>query len=156
MVLMCGLPGSGKTGYARGLEQQGYTRLSIDEVIWQRIGHDAAELDPAEYDLLRAEAEAQLWLQLIALLRDRWPVVVDYSFASRANRDRYRALAVEHGCRCDLVYLKAELSTLRGRLAVRNEVVGPNSVTVSAELLDRYAAGFEQPFGEGERVVIVT
>jgi predicted kinase len=156
MVLMCGLPGSGKTGYARGLEGQGYTRLSIDEVVWQRIGHDAAALDPAEYDRLRAAAEAQLWQQLIALLRDHRPVVVDYSFASRANRDRYRALAAEHGCRCELVYLKADLSTLRRRLAVRNELVGPNSVTVSVELLDRYAAGFEEPSGEGERVVEVS
>jgi hypothetical protein len=55
-----------------------------------------------------------------------------------------------------VVYLKADLPTLLRRPAVRNELDGPNCVTVSAELLNRYAAGFEEPFGEGERVITVT
>ncbi|WP_268904203.1 AAA family ATPase [Candidatus Frankia alpina] len=29
---MCGLPGSGKSTYARALERRGYTRLSIEEI----------------------------------------------------------------------------------------------------------------------------
>ena len=49
VVMMCGLPGSGKSTYARVLERRGYTRLSIDEVVWARIGRDAVDLDPAEY-----------------------------------------------------------------------------------------------------------
>ncbi|WP_407991977.1 AAA family ATPase [Kitasatospora sp. CMC57] len=36
VVMMCGLPGSGKSTYARALEGRGYTRLSIDEVVWSR------------------------------------------------------------------------------------------------------------------------
>ncbi|MEV7213271.1 AAA family ATPase [Kitasatospora cineracea] len=44
---MCGLPGSGKSTYAQALERRGYTRLSIDEVVWARTGRDGADLDPA-------------------------------------------------------------------------------------------------------------
>ncbi|MFG3225768.1 AAA family ATPase [Kitasatospora sp. NPDC048194] len=38
VVLMCGLPGAGKTTYARALVRRGYVRLSIDEVVWRRLG----------------------------------------------------------------------------------------------------------------------
>ncbi|MFJ5880088.1 AAA family ATPase [Kitasatospora cineracea] len=47
VVMMCGLPGSGKSTYAQALERRGYIRLSIDEVVWARTGRDGADLDPA-------------------------------------------------------------------------------------------------------------
>ncbi|MGW5400468.1 AAA family ATPase [Streptomyces sp. NPDC003952] len=155
VVLMCGLPGSGKTTYALGLERRGYTRLSVDEEVWERIGRDPAELDPEEYDRLRADAERELWCELEQLLEDREPVVVDNSFWSRAARDRYKALIERHGCRWELVHFKASPDTLRSRLAARNSGArSANRVTVSDALLERYAAGFEEPVGEGERVFL--
>ncbi|MFF4925305.1 AAA family ATPase [Kitasatospora sp. NPDC001261] len=44
VVLMCGLPGAGKTTYAMGLVRRGYARLSIDEVVWERLGRGEGEL----------------------------------------------------------------------------------------------------------------
>ncbi|RGD55838.1 hypothetical protein DR950_40185 [Kitasatospora xanthocidica] len=41
---MCGLPGAGKTTYAMGLVRRGYARLSIDEVVWERLGRCDAGL----------------------------------------------------------------------------------------------------------------
>jgi predicted kinase len=154
VVMMCGLPGSGKSTYAQALERRGYTRLSIDEVVWERIGCDAAELDPDEYERHKATAEQELWHELIRLMDACQPVVVDYSFWNRATRKRYKALIESHGCRWELVHLKASLVTLQRRLAVRNELHGANSVSVSGELLDRYFASFEEPIGEGERVIL--
>jgi predicted kinase len=153
VVMMCGLAGSGKSTYARALERSGYTRLSIDEVVWRRIGRDAAELDPEDYERHRSTAERELLRELIDLMAARRPVVIDYSFWSRATRDRYKALIESHGCRWELVHLAARPETLRRRLATRNGLHGANSVTVSDELLDRYIAGFEEPLGEGERVI---
>ncbi|GAA5023077.1 ATP-binding protein [Kitasatospora paranensis] len=153
VVLMCGLPGSGKTTFAQELERRGYTRLSIDEVVWRRIGRDAAELDPDVYERLKSAAEQELGHELIRLMDARQPVVVDYSFWSRATRDRYKALVESHGCRWELVRLLADPDTLLRRLAARNGRHGANCVTVSEELLNRYLAGFEEPVGEGERVV---
>jgi predicted kinase len=154
VVMMCGLPGSGKSTYARALEHRGYTRLSIDEVVWAHIGRDAADLDPAEYEQLKSAIEQKLWEELIRLMEAKLPVVIDYSFWSRANRDRYKAVIENHGCRWELIRLKADLETLRRRLADRNQRNDANSVTVSDELLERYFATFEEPIGEGERVVI--
>ena len=153
VVMMCGLPGSGKSTYARALERRGYTRLSIDEVVWARIGRDAAELDPQMYERLRSAIELELWDELIRLMEARAPIVIDHSFWSRATRDRYKAAIERHGCRWELIRLSADLETLRRRLADRNQQNDANSVTVSDELLNRYFAGFEEPVGEGERVI---
>ncbi|EIV94949.1 ATP-binding protein [Frankia sp. QA3] len=153
VVMMCGLPGSGKSTYARALERRGYTRLSIDEIVWIWTGRDGAELDPAEYEHLKSTAEQQLWDDLIRLLEAKVPAVIDYSFWSRTTRDRYKAVIESHGCRWELVRLKADLETLRRRLAIRNQRNDANSVTVSDELLERYFANFQEPAGEGERVI---
>jgi predicted kinase len=146
VVLMCGLPGSGKSTYARMLEKQGFTRLSIDEAIWRRIGHDAAELPPESYEHLKTETEAELWDELVDHLQARRPVVVDYSFWNRERRERYKTLIERHGCRWELVHLKASVETLLRRLRLRNNLTGANSVTVSEELLRRHAANFEEPW----------
>ena len=84
----------------------------------------------------------------------RLPVVIDYSFWSQANRDRYKAVIESHGCRWELIRLKADLETLRRRLDDRNQENDANSVTVSDELLERYFANFEEPIDEGERVIV--
>ena len=152
-MLMCGIPGSGKSTYARALEGRGFTRLSIDEVVWARIGRDAAELEPDEYDRLKRTAEQELWHELLRLLDARQPVVIDYSFWDRSRRHRYKAEIERRGCRWELVWLKVDFETVRRRLAIRNQQHGANSVTVDDELLKRYFASFEEPVGEGERVI---
>lgn len=154
VVMMCGLAGSGKTTYARRLEARGYRRLSVDEIIWRRIGHDAALLDPTEYEQHQATADQELQEELIRLMAARQPVVLDKSFWSRATRDRYKALIKEYGGTWILIYLKAAPDTLRRRLAIRNAQDGPSSVTVSPELLDRYLMSFEEPRDEGEHTIL--
>lgn len=154
VVMMCGLPGSGKSTYARALERRGFTRLSIDEVVWARIGHDAADLDPAKYEQLKSAVERELWNELIRLLEARLPVVIDYSFWSRASRDRYKAVIESHDCRWELIRLRAGLEELRRRLADRNRQNDANSVTVPDAVLERYFANFEEPVDEGEHVIV--
>lgn len=154
VVMMCGLAGSGKTTYARRLEARGYRRLSVDEIIWRRIGHDAALLDPTEYEQHQATADQELQEELIRLMAARQPVVLDKSFWSRATRDRYKALIKEYGGTWILIYLKAAPDTLRRCLAIRNAQDGPSSVTVSPELLDRYLMSFEEPRDEGEHTIL--
>ncbi|MET8542182.1 ATP-binding protein [Kitasatospora sp. NPDC004799] len=155
VVLMCGLPGAGKTTYAMGLVQRGYVRLSIDEVVWERLGRCDAGLllPPAEFDRLKDEIRREQLVELVELMRAGRDVVVDYTFRSRAARDDYKALVERHGCRWELVHLKADRATLERRLAIRNARQGANSVTVSAELFNRYFATFEEPRDEGEQVL---
>ena len=155
VVLMCGLPGAGKTTYARELVLRGYVRLSIDEAVWQRLGHRDAGLvlEPEAFDRLKEEVRAEQRRELVELMRAGRDVVVDYSFWSRAARDDYKALIERHGCRWELVHLKTDRATLERRLQARNGESGANSVTVDATLLNRYLAAFEEPEGEGEQVV---
>jgi predicted kinase len=154
VIMMCGLAGSGKTTHALRLEGRGYLRLSVDEIIWRRLGRDLMLLDPAEREHHLATAELELEEELIPLVKAQKPVVLDKSFWNRAARDHYKALIENHGGTWRLIYLKADPGILRRRLAIRNIQRGPNSVTVSAELLDRYLAGFEEPCGEGEHVIV--
>ncbi|MEV5787213.1 ATP-binding protein [Streptomyces sp. NPDC052287] len=154
VVLMCGLPGAGKTTYAMELVRRGYVRLSIDEVVWQRLGQrDAGLVLEAEaFDQLKEEVRREQRQELVELMLAGRDVVVDYSFWSRAARDNYKALIESHGCRWELVHLKADRTTLERRLEVRNGKEGANSVTVDETLFNRYLANFEEPSGEGARV----
>ncbi|MEU0432115.1 ATP-binding protein [Streptomyces sp. NPDC006290] len=154
VVLMCGLPGAGKTTYAMKLVRRGYVRLSIDEVVWQRLGQrDAGLVLEAEaFDQLKEEVRREQRQELVELMLAGRDAVVDYSFWSRAARDNYKALIESHGCGWELVHLKADRTTLERRLEVRNGKEGANSVTVDETLFNRYLANFEEPSGEGERV----
>ncbi|MFJ4191021.1 AAA family ATPase [Kitasatospora sp. NPDC089509] len=155
VVLMCGLPGAGKTTYALGLVRRGYVRLSIDEVVWRRLGgRDAGRVLAAEeFDRLKEEVRREQRRELVDLMLAGRDVVVDYSFWSRAAREDYKELVERHGCRWELVHLKADRATLDRRLERRNNEDGANAVTVDRALLDRYLEHFEEPEGEGERVI---
>lgn len=156
VVLMCGLPGAGKTTYAMGLVRRGFARLSIDEVVWRRIGQRDAGLvlGVEEFDRLKEVIRREQRRELVELMLAGRDVVVDYSFWSRAAREDYKALVESHGCRWELVHLKADRATLERRLSVRSRVEGANAVTVDETLFNRYLANFEEPEGEGEQVVM--
>ena len=156
VVLMCGLPGAGKSTYAMELVRRGFARLSIDEVVWQRLGQrDAGLVLGAEaFDQLKEDVRREQRQELVELMLAGRDVVVDYSFWSRAARDDYKALIESHGCRWELVHLKADRTTLERRLEVRNGVEGANAVTVDERLFNRYLANFEEPSGEGEQVIM--
>ncbi len=153
---MCGLPGAGKSTYAMDLVRRGFARLSIDEVVWQRLGQrDAGVVLEAEaFDRLKEVIRREQRQELVELMRAGRDVVVDYSFWSRAARDDYKALIESHGCRWELVHLKADRATLERRLEVRSGVAGANAVTVDEALFNRYLANFEEPEGEGEQLVM--
>ena len=53
-----------------------------------------------------------------------------------------------------LIYMKAELSVLKERLAARKGKNGPNALFVSEEELMRYWNGFERPLSEENATVI--
>ncbi|KRB66080.1 hypothetical protein ASE03_31355 [Kitasatospora sp. Root187] len=130
--------------------------MSIDEVVWQRLGQRDAGLvlEADAFDRLKEVIRREQRQELVELMLAGRDVVVDYSFWSRAARDDYKALIESHGCHWELVHLKADRTTLERRLEVRSGVEGANAVTVDEALFNRYLAGFEEPKGEGEQVVI--
>ena len=86
LAIMCGLPKSGKTTYARGLQEAGWVRVCPDDV--RRALHGRAHPPPAE-PLVWANAE----LAVRALLLGGHSVVVD---TTRRRRAPWVAIARDH------------------------------------------------------------
>lgn len=155
VVLLCGLPGSGKTTYAARFQREGFVRLSLDEVIWDRLGgHDPGRVLSEEgFAAMKEEVRAEQRAQLVLFLAEGRDVVVDYTFWSRAARDGYKALIESCGGSWELHYLPADEATVRQRLAARHDGEVVDGVAVSEDVLADYLDKFEAPSGEGEIVV---
>lgn len=155
VIMMCGVSGSGKTTFAKQKEQEGYTRLSIDETVWTNYGQYGVDYPAEQYEDISKEVEAQLCEQLLLLLDANKDVVIDFSFWDRQRRDRYKKLIENTGASVKLIYLKADIEVLRKRLEIRNQRIEANSAfEITDEILSRYYAGFEEPDGEGEIIVL--
>ncbi len=111
---MCGPAGSGKTTYARGLESDGFVRLSIDEEAWA-LGLDQQPLP----EPVAARIEARLTDRLLELVHAGVDVVIDFSFWSRRKRLQYRALLAEVGVSAETVYLTTSREVVLERVAAR-------------------------------------
>lgn len=154
VVLLCGVAGSGKTTYAKRLEASGYTRLSIDEYIWQHAGRYGIDYEPQEYERLQGEAETALRERLVRLVTDGRDVVVDFSFWQRVRRDQYKSLVERAGGTWRLIYLKVNADEVRRRLKERAGRFDANAAfPITDQVLEQYLAGFEEPDGEGEEVI---
>ena len=150
---MCGLPGAGKTTYAKTLERTGHVRLSVDEEMWRQDRELAARFGTPEYFAFTVAVERQLRTKLTALITEGRDVVVDLSFWSRQRREEYKALITAHGAVWQLVYLDVPKEELLRRLGLRSLDPGPNSAPVGPAYLDKFLASFEAPAGEGETVI---
>jgi predicted kinase len=139
LVLLCGLPGSGKTTLARRLAAElPAVRLCPDEWL-TGLGLDV--WDDRARDLL----ERQLWRHARDLLRLGQTVVLEYGFWARAERDALRLAARALGAAVELRYLSASFEELCRRLERRGTTGAPGTVPVTRELLERWAPLFEAP-----------
>jgi len=136
---MCGLAGSGKSTYARGLEDLGWLRFSIDAEAWARGLREV----PLPEDV-HAEIQARQRVEIERALRDGRNVVVDYSFWSRAQRDDFRDLGRTCEADVEVVHLDVPVDELRRRLA-RRRTRHADDFVVPGDVLEQYIAGFEVP-----------
>ena len=147
---MCGPAGSGKTTYARGLERDGFARLSIDEEAWA-LGHRRQPLpDPTRYEIERA-----LRARLVELVRDGRDVVVDFSFWSRRNRTSYRRLLSGLGIQAETVYLATPREVLLARVAARTGARA-DDVALDEATTAAYFDHFEVPTQDEGPLTVVT
>ncbi len=146
VVLLCGISGSGKTHYARTLEAQGYRRLSLDRLVWDRYGPLPDELPLSGRREIFRKAAAAMAEELGRML-DSDPelrIVVDAPLCKRAGRDRLRAVCRDRGVTSGLVYLSAPPEELRRRLAARTGS-GPDDQRVPESDLVAFLRDFEPP-----------
>jgi predicted kinase len=150
MILLCGLPGSGKTTLARRLEHAlSAVRLCPDE--WMT---DLA-LDLWD-EALRTRLEVRLSQLAFELLRLGQSVVLEYGFWGRSERDQKRAEARALGVPIDLYYLNPPFEELWRRLDERNQNTTHGTVVISRAELENYATIFQPQAPDAAELALFT
>jgi predicted kinase len=137
LILLCGLPGTGKTTLARRLATElPAVRLCPDEWLAD-LGLDLHD------EHARDRVERRLWLLAEDLLAQHLVVVLENGFWSRAERDSLRLRARALGTQIELRYLDVPSAELHRRIAERN--ADPGAVIITPAMLTDYEKAFEAP-----------
>jgi predicted kinase len=138
LVIVCGLPGSGKTTHAKRLEQKlGAVRFCPDE--W----FEALSLDLYD-EARRAKIEALQWRLAQKLLSRGVSAIIEWGTWAKAERDALRLGARDIGVPVELHYLSVPVDTLFKRIQRR----GMESPPITREQLLEWAAIFHEPTPE--------
>jgi len=139
LILLCGLPGSGKTTLARRLAAAlPAVRLCADE--WMA----ALEIDLHDEDK-RDRLERLFWQLARPLLSLGQGVILEWGFWLRSDRDEKRQVARALGVPVELYFLDVPVDELWRRLEVRNRNGTWGSVPISCRMLDEWSLLFEAP-----------
>lgn len=112
LIIVCGLPGSGKSTHARALQARlGAILFSADE--WM----DALSIDL--WDERRERVEALQWKLAQQLLAAGLTVIIEWGTWSRSERDTLRTTARSLGAAVELHYLSAPVEILLERIQRR-------------------------------------
>jgi len=113
LIIVCGLPGSGKTTYAKQLETElRAIRFCADE--WM----DALLLDLWD-EAIRAKIEALQWEFCQRLLALGLTTIIEWGTWGRSERAALRTRAQELGAKVELHYLTAPIEVLLERIERR-------------------------------------
>jgi predicted kinase len=134
LVIVCGLPGAGKTTHARQMEEQGAIRFCADE--WM----DALSIDHYDEDR-RHKIEALQWQRAKQLLEHGLTVIVEWGTWSRAERNDLRLQAQKLGAAVELHYLTAPFDVLFHRVQRRRREHPP----ITQERLTEWSRKFQAP-----------
>lgn len=138
LVIVCGLPGSGKTTHAKQLEQKlNAVRFCPDE--W----FEALSLDLYDEER-RAKIEALQWQLTQKLLRRGVSVIIEWGTWDRAERDALRRGGRKIGVAVELHYLSEPVDVLFERIQRR----GMESPPIQREQVVQWAKVFQEPTPE--------
>jgi predicted kinase len=142
LVVICGLPGSGKTTLAQEIEAStGAVRMCPDE--WMT----SLEIDLWD-QLARARVEALQWKLAQVLLQRGQGVVIEWGVWHRHERDGLRHRARELGVEVELRYLDVPLDEIVRRMQARNEAKPWGTVEIDEADLREWATVIEVPDAE--------
>jgi predicted kinase len=138
LIIVCGLPGSGKTRRAKLLENKlRAIRFSPDE--WM----DALSLDLYD-EAARDKVEGLQWKLGRELLALGLTVIIEWGTWARSERDRLRLGARALGAAVELHYLSAPVDVLFDRVRRR----GMENPPIERDQLLRWASLFQAPTPE--------
>lgn len=147
--LLCGLPGCGKTTWAKRLAADtGATMLSHDAEMIARHGVNPPLADFARF---AAEVSEALWRRAEAELGAGRDVILDWGFWTRAEREAARARAAGIGGRSVLHVVECPDAVAKQRTLARSEIADGAALLINAEAWDVFRSRFEPP-GDDEDV----
>ena len=138
LIIVCGLPGSGKTTHARSLEEKLHAvRFSPDE--WM----DALSIDIYD-EARRAKIEALQWKLGQELLARGLTIIIEWGTWGRSERDALRLGARALGAAVELHYLSATAEVLFERIQRR----GMENPPIRRDALLSWVEAFQVPTPE--------
>jgi len=138
LIIVCGLPASGKTTLARALESRlGAVRLSPDE--WM----DALSISLYDEEK-RGKIEALQWKFGQELLALGLTVIIEWGTWGRSERDTLRLGARALGAAVELHYLSAPVDVLFERIQRR----GRENPPIQRDVLSQWFEMFQAPTPE--------
>ncbi|MEU8224925.1 AAA family ATPase [Kribbella sp. NPDC048915] len=143
LVLLVGLPGAGKTTWAKRLEDERKAlRFTPDE--WMQPLFDTNDADGRRWVL-----ESQLFWNLAArALTLDVNVILDYGCWSAEERHLFRTRAQSLGATAEMVVLDIPFDTLWSRIAARNANLPPGTFAISHADLTEWTTRYEPPTPE--------
>lgn len=160
LYLLCGLPASGKTTWAKEMEATGALRLSLDEEALTRLAdrrdttHDLRVASEGLWEM-HDEVSREHLKKAAEALRSGRSVILDHGgLWRRATRDAAKRLAETNGATWRLLYFKIDPEEQWRRLDARNRGDLSDTHFISRAEMDEFATRFEPPSDEGEEVVV--
>jgi predicted kinase len=139
LVLICGLPASGKTTLARQLAPR-IPAIRLDKDQWtSQLGRDVWD------DEFRVLLEAQLWVLTKELLARGQSVILEWGHWARAERDEKRLGARALGVGAELHYLDAPLAELIERARRRTASGEWTASPMTRAHFEQWATVFQAP-----------
>src|SRR3954452_286567 len=139
LVLLCGLPASGKSTLARQLAPK-ISAVRLDKDEWTaRLGHDVWDDD------FRVRLERQLWGLTQELLARGQSVILEWGHWARVERDEKRLGARALGVAVELHHLDSPLEELIERAARRTATGEGTAATMTRAHFEKWARIFQPP-----------
>lgn len=139
LILICGLPASGKTTLARQLAPK-IPAIRLDKDHWTaQLGHDVWD------DEFRVRLERQLWALTQELLAQGQSVILEWGHWARVERDEKRLGARALGVEVELHYLSVPLEELIERAERRNALGEWSASPITRAHFERWATIFQPP-----------
>lgn len=139
LVLICGLPASGKSTLARQLATK-IPAIRLDKDDWViQLGADLWD------DEFRVRLEHQLWVLSQELLAQGRSVILEWGHWARTERDEKRLGARALGVGVELHYLDAPLAELIERAERRNASGEWTAAPMTRAHFEAWAAIFQPP-----------
>lgn len=142
LVLICGLPASGKSTLARRLALE-VPAIRLDKDAWAtQLGADLWD------DEFRVRLEHQLWVLSQELLAQGQSVILEWGHWARTERDEKRLGARALGVGVELHYLDAPLDELIERAERRTASGEWTASPMTRAHFEEWATTFQPPDGE--------